>query len=115
MNPEMSRVVDGLRDWRGRYGNVDDTSEARLALKVFIVAYEPSIRAALEIVDGMSEAQMLDLLHRHNELNIPGGVVVDYARYLVDAMLAPDEPWFLSDVDDHVNVLKRVVEYAQYA
>jgi hypothetical protein len=115
MDDRMVRLADGLRGWRRTYGSSDDTAEARTALREFVTANEPLIREALDTVGEMPMERMLELLHEHPELNVPEGVVVPYAAGLIDALGRPDDEFFVIDVDDHVNVLKRVVEYAQYA
>ena len=115
-SPDMSRLVDGLRSWRQRYSGATESREARDALKDFLCANEDELRAALAAVDQLTYPEMMDLLRDHGELNIPEGVDVGYARQLVDAHCDPNDAgdWTIIDTDDHVNILKRVVEYAQY-
>ena len=116
MSPDMSRLVEGLASWRKRYSGTTESSEARDALKDFLCANEDELRVALAAVDQLTYPEMMDLLRDHGELNIPEGVDVGYARQLVDANCNPKDAgdWTIVDTDDHVNVLKRVVEYAQY-
>lgn len=116
MQQAMPRVVDLLREWRSRYRPNGDSEEALVPLREIVVANEASIRWALDTVGAMSMKRMHDLYEKHlPSLNVPEGVPVDYARHLVDSLTRPDDDWHLENVDDFVNVLARVLEYAEYA
>lgn len=110
-------MVDRLRVWRQRHGGASETREAISSLKDLLCANEAWLRAALAAVDELTYPEMVNLLRDHGELNVPEGVDVQYASQLVDAVCAPNDAgdWTILDTDDHVNMLKRVVEYAQYA
>lgn len=116
MNAEFIQLVDDLRAWRSRYGGASEEREARDALKELLCPNEEQFRSALAAVDKLTYAEMSDLMRDHRALNIPEGVDVMYASQLVDACCRPNNggDWTIIDTDDHVNVLKRVVEYAQY-
>ena len=116
MNPDLGRLVEGLRSWRQRYSGTTESREARDALKAYLRANEDELRAALAAVGQLTYPEMMDLLRDHRELNVPEGVDVGYARQLLDAYCDPNDAgdWTIIDPDDYVNVLKRVVEYAQY-
>lgn len=116
MNDDLSRLVERLGAWRQRHGGRSETPEARDDLKELLCANEDELRAALAAVDQLTYPEMMALLRDHGELNVPEGVDVGYARQLVDAHCDPNDAgdWTIIDTDDHVNMLKRVVEYAQY-
>jgi hypothetical protein len=115
MHQAMPRVAELLREWRDQYRPRGDTEEAAVPLREIVVANEASIRWALDTVGDMSNEQKIALYQQHPSLNVPGGVAVDYARHLVDSLTNPGDDWHLENVDDHVNVLTRVLGYAEFA
>jgi hypothetical protein len=115
MNEEIGRLVAGLRQWRQQFGATAETPQARQALKQYVCANETALRSALAAVKAMPYREMERLRRAHPELNAPEGAPVDYAAQLIDALCGPDSGGLLTDIDDYVNVLKRVVEYAQYS
>ncbi|HEY4266883.1 MAG TPA: hypothetical protein VGM94_01705 [Galbitalea sp.] len=110
----MTNLAKTIAAWRDQH--VDgETAEAWLDLKTLLRMHETQLRRALSEVALMSHDSMRSLMALHRELNDPNGVPVEYAAQLVDAACGVEDDALQSDFDDRLNVLKRVVLYAQYA
>ena len=115
MHEAMPRIVELLHDWRARYWPQGDTEDALVPLREIVTADEASIRWALDTVGAMSDEQKYALRRQHPSLNDPMGAPVAYARDLVDYLTQPGYHSLLENVDDQVNVLTRVMGYAEFA
>lgn len=110
----MTALAQAIGAWRAQ-NTEGETPEAWSDLKTLLRRHETELRRALSDVQMMSKEAMRSLMLLHRELHDPNGVLVVYAAQLLDAACAEADDSLQTDFDDRLNVLKRVVLYAQYA
>lgn len=115
IDANLAALAAALGDLYSRIINRGDSPEAKRLTRSFILANKELITLAIDAVLGMSPDERGRLYDDHERvLHEPGGA---FPEYVSDAVIwAQSEPGetLLDFDDDHVNVLSRVVRYAQY-
>jgi hypothetical protein len=115
IDPNLAALAAALGELYARPIIRGDSPEAKRLIRSFILANRELVTLAIDTVLGMNADERARLFRDHEDvLHPPGGAFPEYVSNAVRWAESEPGETLLDFDDDQVNVLSRVVRYAQY-